>query len=143
MSNDREWQDNNLDVNPWSPVLRGVQEHRVTTPVEADLSVSAALDHCLNAAEVRRLIWEGVQVVDARTAAEHLHGQIQGSTQLGIHPSLATLQRLGLGTDDPIICYSNHEKRARKLSEHLNALGYRSVYRLRSGLEGYWPRQDA
>jgi rhodanese-related sulfurtransferase len=143
MSNDLEWQDNNLDVSPWTPVFRGDQDYRLSAPVDADHLVPAALDRCLNAAEVRRLIWEGVQVVDARTAAEHLHCKIQGSTQLGIQPSLAMLQRLGLDRDDPIVCYSNHEQRARKLSEHLNALGYRSVYRLRSGLEGYWPRQDA
>ena len=97
----------------------------------------------LRAAEVKWLIWEGMPLLDARTASEFLRCQISGARQVGVRPSRHQLQGLGLDPADPLVCYSNGEQRALQLSAHLSELGYRCVYLLEAGLEGFLPRQDA
>ena len=107
-----------------------------------------SLDHdCsalgLCAGEVRRLLWEQVTALDARTAAEHLRCQIEGSLHVGIRPTARQLQRLGLDPADPLICYSNADVRAAQLNAHLRALGYRHVYSLNGGLSAFLSTQVA
>lgn len=97
----------------------------------------------LKAAEVKWLLWEGMPLLDARTVAEYGRCQIAGAMQVGVRPTRHQLQRLGLNPKDPLVCYSNAEQRARQLSAHLSALGYRCVYLLEAGLDGFLPRQHA
>ena len=96
----------------------------------------------LNSTEVKWLLWEGVPLLDARSAAEYLRCQIQGAMQVGAQPSEHQLGRLGLDPKAPLICYSNGEQRARQLCAHLEEIGYRCVYLLEAGLEGFLSRQD-
>ena len=88
----------------------------------------------LCASEVKRLIWEGVITLDARSAAEHLHGPLEGSLHVGMHPSSGRLRRLGITSNDPVICVCDNGRRASQLSAHLQGLGYRSVYCLGEAL---------
>lgn len=97
----------------------------------------------LCAGEVRRLLWEQVTALDARTAAEHLRCQIEGSLHVGTCPTARQLQRLGLDPTDPLICYSNADVRAAQLNAHLRALGYRYVYNLNGGLSPFLSTQHA
>jgi rhodanese-related sulfurtransferase len=97
----------------------------------------------LCAGEVRRLIWEQVTALDARTAAEHLRCQIEGSLHVGIRPTARQLQRLGLDPTVPLICYSNADVRAAQLNAHLRGLGYRHVYNLNGGLSAFLSTQHA
>lgn len=110
---------------------------------DLDFSQTWAADRCLNAAEVRWLIWEGVKTLDARSRNEHHRDHLAGSVHLGPRPSRQKLQDLGLDITEPLICWSNGEKRARALAARLGRLGFRSVFVLQAGLDGFLTSQMA
>ena len=110
---------------------------------DLDYSQTWATDRCLNAAEVRWLIWEGVKTLDARSRNEHHRDHLAGSLHLGQRPSRQKLQDLELDITEPLICWSNGEKRARALAARLGRLGFRSVFVLQAGLDGFLTGQEA
>lgn len=110
---------------------------------DLDDSQTWATDRCLNATEVRWLIWEGVKTLDARSRDEHHRDHLAGSVHLGQRPSRQKLQDLGLDCTEPLICWSNGEKRARALAARLGRLGFRSVFVLQAGLDGFLTGQEA
>jgi rhodanese-related sulfurtransferase len=89
----------------------------------------------LEAPEVRRLVWEGVMLLDARSAREHAGEPRRAVIHLG---HLAPRDQLLNQCPDPslpLVCCSNGERRARRLAQRLIRLGYRHTYVLRGGLD--------
>lgn len=129
-----------LMANPFMHPGGPVDPHAALAPVAQDHDGS---DRGLCVAEVRRLIWERVKTLDARSAAEHLRHRLEGSVHVGMRPSARQLQHLGLEPHEPLICLSNGGTRARQLNAHLRALGYRHAYHLSGGLGAVAPSQGA
>lgn len=114
---------------------------------------------CLTPLEVRRLVWEGVPLVDARSIREyqrcHLHHAIHlgasasvnggaAGPALDVPPREASLLRARFpDRRTPLICYSNGEGRSHQLVLHLQHLGYPHVYALAGGLNRFLAPQDA
>lgn len=90
----------------------------------------------LEPAEVRRLIWEGVTLLDARSDRDRASVPHSAAVPLCHQASLQTLHQLCGDRQDPLVCASNGERRARRLAVRLSRLGYRHVYVLRGGLAG-------
>lgn len=93
--------------------------------------------------EVRRLIWELVPLVDARSAQEYLRHHLPGALHL---PPGARLQQLSSVLPDlrqPLILYSNGQKRSAALARRLLSLDYENVYVLAGGIGILLAAQDA
>jgi rhodanese-related sulfurtransferase len=97
----------------------------------------------LSVLEVRRLVWEGVALVDARTAAEFDHAQLKGAIHLGPEASDLELRAAISDRQQPLICYSNRTGRASQLVQRLQQLHYAHVFVLANGLEGFLAQQDS
>lgn len=114
---------------------------------------------CLTPLEVRRLVWEGVPLLDARTCREyqrcHLHHAIHLATPAPAQAKAlnASLEPLPWETSllrarfpdrrAPLICYSNAEGRSHQLVLRLQQLDYLHVYALAGGLNRFLAPQDA
>jgi rhodanese-related sulfurtransferase len=90
----------------------------------------------LEAPEVRRLVWEGVTLLDARSARDHAREPHRAAIHLGHLAPRVQLLKQCPDPSLPLVCCSNGEHRARRLAKRLIHLGYRHVYVLRGGLDG-------
>lgn len=93
--------------------------------------------------EVRRLIWEQVPLVDARSAQEYLRRHLPGALHL---PHGARPQQLRTVLPDPsqpLILFSNGQTRAAALARRLVGLDYGNVYVLGGGIGLLLALQDA
>lgn len=85
--------------------------------------------------EVRRLVWEGVTVLDARSARDHALNPHRAAVHLCHQAPRHDLVQRCPDPREPLVCCSNKEARARRLAVRLSRLGYQHVYVLRGGLE--------
>lgn len=109
---------------------------------------------CLSAPEVRRLVWEGVTLVDARSSREYQHWHLRqaislpgdglleaGSDEACLKASV--LRSCFLDRRAPLIVYSNGERRSHQLVKRLQYLGYPHVFSVAGGLSQFLALQDS
>ena len=111
------------------------QQNACQPACKAEFAAAEPAIPSLEASEVRRLVWEGVTLLDARSARDHARSPRRAAVHL-CH--MAPRQHLLKQCPDPslpLVCCSNAEHRARRLARRLTRLGYRHVYVLRGGLE--------
>lgn len=99
--------------------------------------------HILSALEARRLIWELVPLVDARSAQDYLSYHLPGAIHLPHGAEQDQIRRVLPDHNQPLILYSNTMKRATALAFQLLELGYTSVHIISGGLANPLARQDA
>ena len=97
----------------------------------------------LNANEVRRLVWEGVQLIDARSAQEFHASHLKGALHLTPEADDAQWQHACPNEQQILVCYSNRQCRAERLALRLRDAGYAHVYVLGGGLESFFAQQAA
>jgi len=84
--------------------------------------------------EVRRLIWEQVPLVDARTGREYERLHLPRALHLPHDASLLRLRTVLPDLGQPLITYSNGQGRSTALARRLMARDYRNVYLLSGGI---------
>jgi len=112
------------------------QENACQSACNVQGAVEEPLIPSLEASEVRRLVWEGVTLLDARSARDHARSPRLAAVHLCHLAPRQQLLKLGADPSLPLVTCSNGEHRARRLAQRLKRLGYRHVYVLRGGLEG-------
>lgn len=93
--------------------------------------------------EVRRLIWEEVPLVDARSAQEYLRHHIKAAIHLPYSAKPHQIKTILCDRTQPVIIYSNQQRRAEELARKLNQMDYLHVYVLAGGIGILQPLQDA
>ena len=116
------------------------QENACHSACNVQGAVEEPLIPSLDPCEVRRLVWEGVTLLDARSARDHARSPRRATVHLCHLAPRQQLQALGGDPTLPLVCCSNGEHRARRLAQRLKRLGYRHVYVLRGGLEALTPQ---
>ncbi|NDC35120.1 MAG: rhodanese-like domain-containing protein [Synechococcaceae bacterium WB9_2_112] len=109
--------------------------------LQSHVFAPAQLVRALTVREAKRLLWEGVRLLDARSVQEHGSYHIPSALQLNHQASNRQLMLRCPDRNEPLLCYSNAERRARILVSRLQQLGYRHAYVLQAGLEGFNPTQ--
>jgi len=99
--------------------------------------------HLLEPQEVRRLIWESVPLIDARSAQEYECYHINGAVHLPHCSSSKRVSEVLAQRSEPLVIYSNSQKRAEQLARRLLHMHYRHVYVLSGGIAILQPLQDA
>lgn len=85
--------------------------------------------------DVRRLVLEGVVLLDARSTRDHDRSPHQAAIHLCHQAPKQQLLSQCPDRSLPVVCCSNGEHRARRLAQRYRRLGYRHVYVLRGGFE--------
>jgi hypothetical protein len=116
--------------------ILGYEHSAGGAPYGIDVEVAEPEILSLEPVEVRRLIWEGVMLLDARSERDRANVPHTVAVPLCHRASPQALQLLCGDRQEPLVCASNGERRARRLAVRLNRLGYRHVYVLRGGLAG-------
>lgn len=93
--------------------------------------------------EVRRLIWEQVPIVDARSAQEYLRYHIKAAIHLPHSAGPQQIKTMLCDRTKPVVIYSNKQTRAEALARKLNHMHYMHVYVLAGGVGVLQPLQDA
>jgi len=96
----------------------------------------------LSAQEMRRLIWELVPLVDARSAQAFLSYHLPGAIHVPHDAENQQIRRVLPDPKQPLILYSNTMNRATALAQRLLELGYDNVSILRGGLSHPLALQD-
>lgn len=99
--------------------------------------------HYLEPQEVRRLIWEQVTLIDARSAQEYLRHHLKGATHVPCTAGEHQVKTLLVDRTDPVIIYSNGQERAEQLARRLIRMRYIHVYVLGGGIGVLNSLQDA
>ena len=99
--------------------------------------------HYLEPQEVRRLIWEQVPLVDARSAQEYLRHHIKGAVHVPSTAGPQQIKALLVDRTKPVILYSNGQERAELLARTLIRMCYQHVYVLGGGIGVLHSLQDA
>ena len=86
-----------------------------------------AASHELLPHEVRRMLWEGVKLVQVRHPGEE-GLPVQGAVLLTPPLRQEKIQRLLPDPELPLLCVDNDGDRAVSLADHLLGLGYRYVF---------------
>lgn len=92
--------------------------------------------------EARRLIWEQVPLVDARSAHDYLGYHLPGAVNVPQGAENEQIRRSLPDHRQPLIVYSNSNKRASTLALQLMEIGYSNVYLLGGGLATVIAHQD-
>lgn len=112
-----------------------------------DLLLGGFLDdedlHFLEPQEVRRLIWEQVPLVDARSAQEYLRYHLKSALHIPHNTGQQQVDTLLNDRTKPVIIYSNGQNRAEQLARKLMSIHYRHVYILGGGISALQAHQDA
>lgn len=97
----------------------------------------------LSTLEARRLIWELVPLVDARSASDYLSYHLPGAIHLPDDAQPDLISRVLPEPHKPLILYSNTIQRATTLAGQLLDLGYINVFIFNGGLTNLLALQDA
>jgi rhodanese-related sulfurtransferase len=87
--------------------------------------------------EVRRLIWEGAALLDARNLEEFTFAHLESALRVEVSAPAHEIRKLLPSLEQPIICYSNGNERGRSLGLRLIDLGYLYVFVLENGIRQF------
>lgn len=95
----------------------------------------------VSVAKLEKKISKGIQLVDVRTAKEFKEGHIGNAVNIDVNSPDFDINILKLNKNKRVYVYCRSGKRSAIASRKLDSLGFRKIYNLPTGIEG-WNKEN-